>query len=75
MASFTNTTRILQDFSFLCKLGLLLSNGLTGINKFKYERKNKMNSGLSSKRRHNANGLFTSFAYTIMHLFKCQNFA
>ena len=27
------------------------------------------------KRRHNANGLFTFFAYTIMHLFKCQNFA
>ena len=50
MVSFTNTTRILQDFSFLCKLGLLLSNGLTGITKFKYERKNKMNSGLSSKK-------------------------
>ena len=50
MASFTNTTRILQDFSFLRKLGLLLSNGRTGITKFKYERKNKMNSGLSSKK-------------------------
>ena len=43
------TTRILQGFAFLCKLGLLYLN-LTGITKFKYERKNEMNSGQSSKK-------------------------
>ena len=31
---------------------------LNGINKFKYQRKNEMNSGLSSKRRHRDNGVF-----------------
>ena len=45
---FTITTRILQDFAFLCKWGLCYSN-LTGITKFKYERKNEKDSGRSSK--------------------------
>ena len=45
---FTTTTRILQDFVFLCKLGLFYLN-LAGITEFKYERNNEKDSGHSSK--------------------------
>ena len=46
---FTTTTRILQGFAFLCKLELLLLKP-HWITKFKYERKNGMNFGRSSKK-------------------------
>ena len=46
---FTTTTRILQAFAFLCKLELLLLKP-HWITKFKYERKNGMNFGRSSKK-------------------------
>ena len=42
------TTRSLQGFAFLCKLGLFFFK-LAGITKFKYERKNEKDSGRSSK--------------------------
>ena len=45
---FTPSTRILQGFAFLCKLGLFYLN-LAGIDKSKYERKNEKDSGPSSK--------------------------
>ena len=42
-------TRILQGFTFLCKLGLLSFLNLTGATKFTYEKKNEKNSGRSYK--------------------------
>ena len=45
---FTTTTRILQGFAFLCKVGRL-SFKPPGITKFKYERKNEKDSSCSSK--------------------------
>ena len=42
-------TRILQGFTFSCKLALLFLNS-TGITKFKHETKYEMNTGLSSKK-------------------------
>ena len=45
---FTPSTRILQGFAFLCKLGLFYLN-LAGIDKSKYERKNEKDSGVSNK--------------------------
>ena len=48
MTSVTIATRILQDFAFLCKLGLLLFK-VSGITKLKHERKNLKNSGRSNK--------------------------
>ena len=47
---FTSTTRILQGFAFLGKLGLFCSK-LIGITKFNNERENEVNSGLSSKKK------------------------
>ena len=38
----TTTSRILQGFAFLCKLRLFFYLNLTGITKFKYERKSQM---------------------------------
>ena len=46
---FTTKTRILQGFAFLCKLELLLLTPHWNT-KFKYERKNGMNFGRSSKK-------------------------
>ena len=46
---FTTTTRILQGFAFLFKLSFCYRN-LTAITKFKYERKNEINSGLTNKK-------------------------
>ena len=45
---FTGTSRILQFVVFLCKLGLILLT-LSGIDKFKLESKNEINSGSCSE--------------------------
>ena len=54
MTSFYYCYQTLQGFAFLCKLNL------TEITNFKFERKNKMKCGISSKRRHRANGVLRS---------------
>ena len=46
---FTTMTRILQGFAFLRKLAVFVLWNLSGITKFKYERKNVRDSGRSSK--------------------------
>ena len=47
--SVTVTAIILQGIVFLCELRLSFLN-LTGMTKFEHERRNEMNSGLSSEK-------------------------
>ena len=59
MTSFTTATRILKGFPFLCKLRHL---NLSGITKFKYEKKSEKDSGRSSKMTPSCKWPFISFS-------------
>ena len=70
------TTRILQGIAFFSKLPVrLLYLKLTGITKFEYERKDKMNFGLRSKKMSLCKCLFFGEMYEEQSReFECRYF-